>query len=163
MDKFQNKYRIQSARLQNWDYGSNGAYFITICTQNREHFFGEIIGNNSSSNTEKSMRLNEIGLFAEKYWKEIPKQFPYVELGNFVVMPNHTHGILIINHRSPIGLVDGDGLMDACVETRLIASLHTRPYTITHGKNRWFRRNQKPNVKRQYIPYHQMVQRAMFV
>ena len=138
MDKFQNKYRIQSARLQNWDYGSNGAYFITICTQNREHFFGEIIGNNSSSNKEKSMRLNEIGLLAEKYWKEIPKQFPYVELGNFVVMPNHTHGILIINHRSPIGLVDGDGLMerdrsmgrdglmDACVETRLIASLPSR-------------------------------------
>ncbi|MEZ4890791.1 MAG: hypothetical protein R2779_09675 [Crocinitomicaceae bacterium] len=38
MDKFKNKYRIPSARLQNWDYGSNGAYFITICTQNGEHF-----------------------------------------------------------------------------------------------------------------------------
>lgn len=112
MDKFQNKYRIQSARLQNWDYGSNGAYFITICTQNREHFFSEIIGNNSSSNTEKSMQLNEIGLLAKKYWLEIPKQFPYVELGNFVVMPNHTHGILIINYRSSIGLVDGDGSME---------------------------------------------------
>jgi len=110
MDKFQNKYRIQSARLQNWDYASNGAYFITICTQNREHFFGDIVVNNSSNTTEKSMQLNEIGLLAEKYWMEIPKQFPYVELGNFVVMPNHTHGILIINQRSPNGLMDGDGL-----------------------------------------------------
>ena len=78
------------------------------------------------------MQLNEIGLLAEKYWLEIPKQFPYVELGNFVVMPNHTHGILIINHRSLIGLIDGDGLMerdglmDACVETLLIASLPSR-------------------------------------
>ncbi len=120
MDKFQNKYRIQSARLQNWDYGSNGAYFITICTQNREHFFGNIVVNNSSNTTEKSLQLNEMGLLAEKYWMEIPKQFPYVELGNFVVMPNHTHGILIINHRSPIGLTR------AYVKTRLIASLPPR-------------------------------------
>ena len=43
---------------------------------------------------------------SEKYWLEIPKQFPYFELGNFVVMPNHTHGLLIINHRSPICLMD---------------------------------------------------------
>ena len=57
---------------------------------------------------------------------EIPKQFPYVELGNFVVMPNHIHGILIINHRSPIGLMDGDGWARVYVETRLIASLPPR-------------------------------------
>ena len=126
MDKFQNKYRIQSARLQNWDYGSNGAYFITICTQNRAHFFGDIVVNNSSNTTEKSMQLNEMGLLAEKYWMEIPKQFPYIELGNFVVMPNHTHGILIINHRSPIGLINGGDLTHANVETRLIASLPPR-------------------------------------
>jgi putative transposase len=102
MAKFQNKYRITTTRLQNWDYGSNGAYFITICTHNREHYFGEIISNNTSSNVEQFMQLNEIGLLAKKYWLEIPKQFPYVELGNFVIMPDHTHGILIINHRPPI-------------------------------------------------------------
>ena len=43
------------------------------------------------------MKLNEIGILAEKYWLEIPTHFPFIELGNFVVMPNHTHGILIIN------------------------------------------------------------------
>ena len=42
MDKFKNKYRIPSTRLQTWDYGSDGFYFITICTKNRKHFFGEI-------------------------------------------------------------------------------------------------------------------------
>lgn len=42
MDKFQNKYRIPSARLQNWNYGWNAWYFVTICTQNRKHFFGNI-------------------------------------------------------------------------------------------------------------------------
>ena len=43
MEKFQNKYRIPSARLQNWDYGANGAYFITICTKNMAHFFGDVV------------------------------------------------------------------------------------------------------------------------
>ncbi|MDA3906167.1 MAG: hypothetical protein PF484_08850 [Bacteroidales bacterium] len=89
MKKFQNKYRIASARLQNWDYGSNAAYFITICSKNREHFFGEIENN--------EMALNAIGKLAEQYWIEIPKHFSFIELGNFVVMPNHVHGILIID------------------------------------------------------------------
>ena len=88
-DKFQNKYRIASTRLQNWDYGSNAAYFITICTKKRKHFFGEIIN--------KEMQLNDAGKLAEQYWLEIPNHFPFIELGNFVVMPNHMHGILIID------------------------------------------------------------------
>ena len=106
MDKFQNKYRIPSARLQTWDYGSNGSYFITICTQNREHYFGEIL--------EGEMQLNNIGKLAEQNWLAIPQYFSFVELGNFVVMPNHTHGILIIDKNA-----------DVDVETRLIASLQT--------------------------------------
>jgi REP element-mobilizing transposase RayT len=101
MDKFKNKYRIPSARLQSWDYGANGAYFITICTQNREHFFGEIV--------DGEMQLNQLGQLAYNYWLDIPNHFPFVELGNFVIMPNHTHGILIIDRNN--------------VETRLIASL----------------------------------------
>ncbi|MGV8815590.1 MAG: hypothetical protein ACOH2D_15925 [Gelidibacter sp.] len=42
-EKFRNKYRIESTRLQNWDYGSNAAYFVTICTKNRIHYFGDIV------------------------------------------------------------------------------------------------------------------------
>ncbi len=52
MEKFKNKYRISSARLQTWDYGSNGAYFITICTKNKEHFFGEIMYHGATSYVE---------------------------------------------------------------------------------------------------------------
>ena len=89
-NNFKNKYRIPSTRLQTWDYSKNGAYFITICTQNREHFFGNI--------QNGMMQLSEIGKLAERYWLEIPEHFPFVELGNFVVMPNHVHGILIINN-----------------------------------------------------------------
>jgi putative transposase len=91
--KFKNKYRIPSARLKNWDYGKNGAYFITICTQNKEHFFGEI----DCVDDENKINLNEIGRLATLFWEEIPKHFPFVELGNYQVMPNHVHGILIIN------------------------------------------------------------------
>jgi putative transposase len=91
--KFKNKYRISSARLKNWDYGSNGAYFITICTRNREYFFGEI----ENVEEKNEMNLSAIGALAYQFWEEIPKHFPFVELGNFEIMPNHVHGILIIN------------------------------------------------------------------
>lgn len=87
--KFQDKYRIDSTRLQNWDYGSNGKYFITICTCENEHFFGKI--------TEEKMHLNAIGELADNYWHEIPNHFPYVHLDEFIVMPNHIHGILVID------------------------------------------------------------------
>ena len=104
-EKFRNKYRVPSARFQNCDYGSNGAYFITICTKEMQHFFGEVV--------DKKMILNSAGALAEEYWIEITKQFPYVELGNFQVMPNHMHGILII---------DKSVVAAAPVETRFIAS-----------------------------------------
>ena len=92
MGKYENKYRVESARLKNWDYGSNSAYFITICTENRLHCFGEIIPIH-----KLKMQLNDIGKLAEQFWREIPVHFPFIKLGEFVVMPNHIHGILIID------------------------------------------------------------------
>jgi hypothetical protein len=89
MDNFRNKYRIQSARLQNWDYGWNAPYFVTICTANRELFFGNIM--------DDKMNVSEIGKIADKYWLEIPEHFPFVKLDVHVVMPNHVHGIVIID------------------------------------------------------------------
>ena len=119
MDKFKNKYRIPSARLRSWNYGSNGAYFITICTKNRKHFFGEIVEtlhcNVSTMHCNVStMQLNEIGQLAEKFWLEIPTHFPFIELGNFVVMPNHTHGILIIDN-----VADSKIVADSANDTKL--------------------------------------------
>ena len=88
-EKFNNKYRIPSARLQTWDYSAEGVYFITICTDNRTHFFGECANG--------KMKLTTVGAIVQGFWFEIPKHFPFVELGEFVVMPNHIHGIVIIN------------------------------------------------------------------
>lgn len=88
-DKYQNKYRIPSARLQNWDYGSNAIYFVTICTQNRVCCFGDV--------ENGAMVLAEIGDVARQCWYNIPNHFPFVALGEFVVMPNHVHGIIVID------------------------------------------------------------------
>lgn len=107
-EKFQDKYRIPSARLKNWDYGSPGLYFITICTNQREYYFGEITTRspekkivNSPEKTQNLASLHfektEFGSIAEQYWMGIPAHFPFVELDAFVIMPNHLHGILFLN------------------------------------------------------------------
>ena len=88
MKKFRNKYRIASARLPGWDYRNAGAYFVTICTQNRTHFFGNC--------QDGKMALSTAGMIAQGCWYQIPYLYPQVQLGAFVVMPNHVHGILIL-------------------------------------------------------------------
>lgn len=113
MVKFQNKYRIPSNRLQGYDYGSHGLYYVTICTKNRVCYFGNIVEtHNCASDVEThnnthdvdvethncaSLRATTIGQIAIDYWAEIPKHYPFVELDEFVVMPNHIHGILFFN------------------------------------------------------------------
>jgi putative transposase len=87
-EKYLGVYRIPSNRLKGWDYGNDGVYFITICTANRECFFWEVVNG--------EMVLNELGKTAEKLWLEIPQQFSFIELGKFVIMPNHIHGLLTV-------------------------------------------------------------------
>src|SRR5687767_11816421 len=99
---FQNKYRIPSARLQSWNYANAGMYFITICTRNRELYFGEIV--NTPVETQciaslpPAMNPTKIGKIAETEWFKTPQLRPdmNLELGEFVVMPNHIHGIICI-------------------------------------------------------------------
>ena len=89
--RFHDKYRVPSTRLQNWDYGWNGNYFITVCTAGHEPYFGKI--------SDNMIELSEIGLFAQQFWIEIPNHFPFIELDAFVVMPSHIHGILVIDKK----------------------------------------------------------------
>jgi REP element-mobilizing transposase RayT len=109
MNKFNNKYRIPSARAQWWDYRRAGAYFITICTQNRVHYFGEI--------ENGQMRLSGMGVIADVLWHEIPHHSPLVKLGAFVVMPNPIHGILVLTEPAPV-VDDGGGDVDRDVASR---------------------------------------------
>lgn len=102
-DRFKSKYRISPARLSHWDYGSHGLYYITICTKDREHYFGEIVSeqdvetNNIETQNIASLRQTCIGEIAYNNWLDIPNHFSFVELDEFVVMPNHIHGIIFIN------------------------------------------------------------------
>lgn len=97
MSLFQNKYRNESARLQGYEYSSEGSYFITICTKNRNHYFGEIL--------DGEMILNDIGIIANELWFEIINHYPFARLGAFAIMPNHIHGIIIIDYSINIPIV----------------------------------------------------------
>jgi len=80
-------YHRRSIRLRAYDYSRPGAYFITICTRNRECLFGEIINN--------EMHLNVMGTVVQDCWNDLSNQHANVKLDAFVVMPNHVHGIIV--------------------------------------------------------------------
>lgn len=97
--KFKNTYRIKTTRLKNWDYGSHGFYFVTICTKNKQPYFGRIINNTTTVETQDlaSLQTTPMGDIAHQYWNEIPKHFPFAELDVFIIMPDHVHGLLFFN------------------------------------------------------------------
>lgn len=75
-------------RLKSYDYSENGYYFITICAENREEWFGKV--------KSGIMHLNKFGEIANNFWTEIPGHFEDAKIDEFTIMPNHVHGILII-------------------------------------------------------------------
>lgn len=75
-------------RMPRYDYSSSGCYFVTIVTKNKENYLGEIAAN--------KVVLTNIGEIAKTCWLQIPEHFPYVRLDEFVIMPNHIHGIIVI-------------------------------------------------------------------
>ena len=102
MDKYQNKYRSASARASWWNYASDGLYFITICTDNREHYFGEIVNGEIS--------LSEMGLIIQQEWNKSFEIRTELFCDVYVIMPNHIHAILRIeNNNSTGGIADTHG------------------------------------------------------
>jgi putative transposase len=81
--------RRRSIRLVDYNYSLAGAYFVTICINDRKSILGDIKNGN--------VDLSPIGEIAHQCWKEIPNHFDYVELDAFIVMPNHLHGIIVLN------------------------------------------------------------------
>ena len=88
----------RSIRVKDYDYSQAGAYFITICTHDRACLFGKIV--------DGKMTLNDAGRMAESCWEDIPDHFPHADLDEFVIMPNHIHGTII--------LTDKDGTNGYC-------------------------------------------------
>jgi REP element-mobilizing transposase RayT len=83
-------YKRRSFRLQWYDYSTPGAYFITICTHNKECIFGKIENNQT--------QLNEIGKIVAQTWEKLPDRFPNIICDEFIIMPNHIHCIIFINN-----------------------------------------------------------------
>ena len=86
------KYNRRSIRLENYDYTQKGTYFITICTYKKKCIFGFIKNN--------KMFSNEYGDVVSDYWYKIPEYFQNASIDEFIIMPNHVHGILIIHYDS---------------------------------------------------------------
>ncbi|MBI1937782.1 MAG: transposase [Ignavibacteriales bacterium] len=127
MDLYQNRYRIESARLKEWDYSNPWWYFVTINTKDHKEYFGNVVN--------EEMILNDLGTVASKCWQEIPIHFPNTELDYFIILPNHLHGIVIINP-----------LENKNVEAPYMASLRPLGYIIGKYKaaaKRWANKNNR--------------------
>jgi len=99
----------QSIRLRDFDYARGGGYFVTLCAWQRECLFGDVL--------DGGMRLNEFGVVVGECWAAVPEHFPHVQLDAFLVMPNHVHGILIIDDRHPVvGATHGSPEPDGITE-----------------------------------------------
>ena len=95
MIKNHHKYpRRKRNRLREWDYSTPHWYYVTICTHNHRELFGEIV--------DGKMVLNDFGKIVDKYWIEIPDHFSDIRLDEYIIMPNHIHGIIIIKDKSEV-------------------------------------------------------------
>ena len=117
MEKFRNKYRIESNRLKGWDYSAPGYYFITICSVNRECILGCII--------EEKMVLSDCGKIAELELKHIPEYHSRVLLDTWVIMPDHIHLILLLGD---YGFDNGI----ACAPMAPVKKIHENPVEKIH-------------------------------
>ena len=90
MSRDQKHYFRQSTRLKNYDYSKGGAYFVTVTVDGEGEIFGKVI--------ESKVKLNKAGKIIEKVWMNLPKQFTNVKLDELVIMPDHFHGIIILEN-----------------------------------------------------------------
>lgn len=91
-DQYPNR---RSVRLYGYDYSQDGLYFVTLCVQDRACLFGRV--------EDGILKLNKLGKIAEQCWMDIPNHYPHIKLHEYVIMPNHIHGILEIDEYIPVG------------------------------------------------------------
>lgn len=119
-----NIHHRHSIRLKGYDYSQAGAYFVTLVTWQRECLFGEVL--------DGKMYLNRVGKIVEYAWQDLTKHYRHVELGAFVIMPNHIHGIIVLNDDPGRGgsIMSGVGASpeNAEIGGTLGSKTQTRPY-----------------------------------
>ena len=112
------KPKRRSIRLPGYDYASAGWYFVTICCHKRQHLFGEIVRANCIRPDGPVMELNQLGRIVHEEWLKTAEIRPEVELGEFVVMPNHFHAILGLTGHS--GLMQEAGVCNTPLQSQFI-------------------------------------------
>ena len=136
-NKFRGKYRVESTRLKDWDYSSEGAYFITICTRNRECSLGDIV-DGKITQTEQSR-------ICMACWLDLSNHYPNCALDVFVIMPNHVHGIIFIEqaggHDNGAGAVETIPVETIPVETIPVETIHELSLPLPLQNKRMQRRN----------------------
>ncbi|MDD2516190.1 MAG: hypothetical protein PHF26_03160 [Candidatus Gracilibacteria bacterium] len=128
----------KNLRLKNFDYSQNGYYFITICTQNRENHFGKII--------DGEMVLNEFGKIALKCWNEIIKHYGNVGIDEFIIMPNHIHGIIILNFIHNENIV-GNEYFRSKNDKDNVGNEYFRSQNDEDKENVYFSENRNENIR----------------
>lgn len=129
------RHHRRSIRLKGYDYTRAGLYFITICCADRRSLFGRV--------ENGVMILNEAGIIADACWMEIPAHFPLAILHEYVIMPNHVHGIIELQTDPAVGANNYSPLLRGesqpiCGTSRTIGSI-VRGFKI--GVTKWFRQN----------------------
>src|SRR5574341_312980 len=104
------KHHRRSIRLPEYDYSQAGAYYVTIVAWHRECLFGEVVGG--------EMKLNRYGEIVKHAWFDLTRHYPHVSLGAFVIMPNHVHGIIVLNEDRRGGSVAGNDVLPSDLEPR---------------------------------------------
>ena len=107
-DKY--KHHRCSIRLKGYDYAQSGAYFVAICSQGRECLFGNV--------ADGEMRLNDVGTMVHRIWNDLSVKYSDIEIDEFVVMPNHFHGIIVIVGAPLVGAHSCEGTMNPDTENR---------------------------------------------
>ena len=138
-----NIHHRRSIRLQGYDYSKSGAYFVTICTQNRACLFGDIIDGN--------IQLNNAGKMVNNWWNQLTHKYKNIELDKFIVMPNHLHGLIIVgagprvcpddkkgehigSHDNPLGEYVGENMGEHAVQNQTCLA-NTRNHNKTNRAN----------------------------
>ncbi|WP_026735286.1 transposase [Fischerella sp. PCC 9605] len=135
--KFKGKYRVESTRLLNRNYAANGWYFITICTRDRFYLFGDVISG--------EVQLSAIGEIAQQFWADIPNHFAHTHIDAYAIMPNHIHGIVVIDRPPDVETRHGASLQNTDESNKFAplkrGSLQAIINAYKSSVTRWCRKN----------------------
>ena len=142
------KHHRRSMRLHEYDYSTEGSYFVTICTHNRQCVFGEIIND--------KMVLNDSGRIVRAVWDDLPNHYSYLELDACVIVPNHVHGIIVMAGvgagLKPAQIKKRHGLQEIVRAWKTFSARHINEIQNTPGLKLW-QRNYYEHIIRNKIEW----------